>query len=99
VTWAFASPQLPAKIVDRLVTGDFPRGAKDRTGDLGVPLGQDLLSPVNARVADLRFPGKVLLGQSPVGVQWLTASSRAMAARSFASVAADTGIRDRLRSP
>jgi hypothetical protein len=92
-------PQLLAKIVDRLVTGDFPRGARDRTGDLGVPLGQDLLSPVKLACLTFASRARLSLVKAPSVCRGSPASSRAMAARSFASVAADTGIRDRLRSP
>lgn len=67
----FRLTKLLAECGDRLVPGDFAGGAEDGAGDLGVPLGEDVVGAVDGGVADLGFAGEVLLGEGAVGVQGL----------------------------
>ncbi|MFE0232188.1 hypothetical protein ACFWZS_34235 [[Kitasatospora] papulosa] len=70
--------KLLTELGDRLVPGDLARGAEDGSGDLAVPLGEDVVGAVDGRVADLGFSGEVLLGEDTVGVPGTTASTDAV---------------------
>ncbi|MFC8016277.1 hypothetical protein [Streptomyces cinereoruber] len=63
----FRFAELAAEGVQFLVSADFAGGPQDLAGDLGVPLGKDVLGPVDGRVADPGLAGQVFLGQGPVG--------------------------------
>jgi hypothetical protein len=62
--------QLGLQLGDRLVSSDLAGRTEDRERDLGVPLGENGLGPVDTGMADVGFASQVLLGDRAVGAEW-----------------------------